>query len=180
MAEQDPNYTVACFLKFVMNAQDPNYSFMCDFTFEILDSVFLYRAGVCCSIPDFAEAGRAKYAKVWSGRHHPHYRELEMADTIQMTRMPLEVEEFVQETSSINLTGKPNTGEGADFRLEEVNPQIQQWLPNIPNFMLQLCKVIRTPTELCTQMEVEDPKLGGKRYIQDIDDDIISFRTKLS
>ena len=38
---------------------------------------------------------------------------------------------LVSRSDSINVGGKLSTGEGVDFRLEEVNKQIQQWLPSV-------------------------------------------------
>ena len=35
---------------------------------------------------------------------------------------------------SLNLSGRPNTAEGTDLRLDEVNRQVQQWLPGNPTF----------------------------------------------
>ena len=185
LPNKDPDFSAKNFLKFVMKAQDPNYVFMCDFVFEILDAVFLYRAGVRCAIPDFIEAGRAKFAKVWSGRNHPLYRELEMSDSLHLARMPPELREFVTSTASINLTGRENTGEGVDFRLEEVNRLVQQWLPNIPStddWKTACCnfdKLIQLREQLFAQMQLTDPKLGGKKSLQNIDDEIIAFRTKI-
>ena len=82
-----------------------------------------------------------------------------------MTSMASEAQEFVQETS-IYLTQKPNTEEGADFPLEEVNQQIQPWLQNIPSaneWKISCCnyaELSELPQKLFTQMEVKGPKLG--------------------
>ena len=185
MAQQEPHLSPEDFFKYVMNARDPNYVFMCDFTFEILDSVFLYRAGVRCGISKFISAGRAKFAKLWCGRNHPLYRELEVADTVQLIRMPMDVRQFVEDTASLNLSGKLYTGEGADFRLEEVNRQVQQWLPNIPSTedwkiaCSNFDKLSELRKRIFEQMDIADPKLSASSHIQNIDDEIVAFRTKL-
>lgn len=92
----------------------------------------MYRAGIRGGIPKFIQAGRAKFAKVWCGRNHPLYREIEASDTLMQYRMPGELTPLVQSAMSLNQTGKPFTAEGADFRLEEINKPVQHWLPNIP------------------------------------------------
>ena len=69
MSRDVPDTSVAAFTKFTMNAQDPNYTFMADIAFEIIDSVFMYRASVRLNITLFIKAARAKYAKVWCGRN---------------------------------------------------------------------------------------------------------------
>ena len=107
-----------------MNASDVNYAFMADFIMEILDAVFLCRCGERCGNVDAMISERAKYAKLWSGRVHPLYRELEMSDTLLYVRMPDDVRACVKRTMSLNMSGEKYTGEEADFRLEEVNKQV--------------------------------------------------------
>ena len=74
-----------------MKAEDPNYIFLADFTFELLDALFLYKTGVRSEEAHFIKAGRAKFAKLWCGRHHPLYRELEVGDSITREQMPSQV-----------------------------------------------------------------------------------------
>ena len=184
--KETPDFSVAAFFKFVMNAQDVNYTFMADLLFELLDAIFMFRVGVRCGIPDFTEAAQAKFAKVWSGRHHPLYRELEMASSVQQLRMPSELQEFVLTTESLNLSGSAGTGEGADFRLEEVNRQVQQWLPNVPSASdwKRACtnfdQLGKFRDQVFKQMNINDPKLRqGIRTPQNIDDEVKAFRARL-
>ena len=44
-----------------------------------------------CGIDSFIHAGRAKFANVWSGRIHALYRELEIADTVKLVRIPHDI-----------------------------------------------------------------------------------------
>ncbi len=177
--------SVAEFLKFVMNATDPNYSFLADFTFEFLDAIFAYRAGVRCGIPKLRAAGRAKFAKVWCGRVHPIYRELEAADTIAHFRMPEQIVDTVSQSASITISGDPVKGEGADFRLEEINKQVQHWLPNIPStadWKIACCnfdKLSTLRTTVFEQMGVSDAKRRSGALPQDITKEVAAFRTVL-
>ena len=98
---------------------------MADITFELLESIFVFRTGVRGGIENFMKTGLAKYAKLWSGRRHPLYRELEMADTLLSVRAPDDLNHLLLSASSMNLSGEPFSAEGADFRLEEINQQIQ-------------------------------------------------------
>ena len=185
LAAANPNLSASAFLKFVMNCTDPNYTFMCDIMFELLDSIFMYRAGQRCTDAHMMIAARAKFAKLWCGRIHPLYRELEMSDSLQFMRMPKEVQVLVMESMSLNLSGRPNTGEGADFRLEEVNRQVQQWLPGNPTLkdwhtacsnydeLKEFRKVV------FDQMGVTDQKLLVQGTAQNIDLEVRAFRTKL-
>lgn len=185
LVKSEPDLAVSKFLKFVMQAEDPNYTFLADFTFELLDSVFLYRAGVRCGNADFIKAGRAKYAKLSCGRHHPLYRELEVADTLFLQRMPSDMLKFVLNSPSLTMNGKPYTWEGADFRLEEINRQVQHWLPNIPSakdWKISCCnfdKLSQLRTTVFQQMGIADPKERTSQYVQNIEEEVIAFRTKL-
>ena len=180
------NLTAKEFFEYVMCAQDPNYAFMCDILFEILDAVFMYRGGIRCNIKEFIEAGQAKFAKMWCGRWHPLYRELEVCDLVQQLRMPADVRQLVDTSTSINLKGTHGTGEGADFRLEEVNRQVQNWLPNIPSaedWKIACCNfddLVKFRSCVFKEMGVQDPKMQpGSRKPQDITEEVRAFRTKL-
>ena len=181
----EPDLSVEKFMKYIMKAQDPNYTFMCDYVFELLDAIFLYRAGVRCGIDSFIHAGRAKFAKVWSGRIHPLYRELEIADTVKLMRIPRDLQGLVSQSDSLNVSGKLGTGEGVDFRLEEVNRQIQQWLPSVPStkdWKIACCNYERLSTfrnTLFEAMEIRDPKVQQSKRSQNIDEEILAFRTEL-
>ena len=112
--------------------KDPNYLFLVDATFELMDSIFMFRAGIRSGRSDLIWAGRAKFSKVWSGRHHPAYRELNAHDMMQRMLLPDQLGDFLDRTMSLNMSGAPYTGEGPDFRLEEVNKGVQSFLPLVP------------------------------------------------
>ena len=185
LVEEDPDLSSAAFFKFIMKAVDPNYTFMCDFTFELLDAIFMYRAGIRGSIKTFIRAGRAKFAKLWSGRNHPLYRELEAADSILLENAPKELQDLLLQAASVNLTGQPFTGEGVDFRLEEINQKIQFWLPNIPSAhdWKLACSNFDKLSELRAlsweSLGTTDPKVQLNKKEQSIVDEESAFRTKL-
>ena len=184
MVKPNPSLQVASFLKFTMDAVNPNYTFMCDMVLELLDAVFMYRVGNRCANTKFMEAGRAKFAKVWTGRFHPLYRELEMGDTIALSRMPPAVRKLYEQSWSLNTSSRPYTGEGGDFRLEEVNRVIQQWLPKVPSGKdwQKVCAnhddLVRLREVVNRDMGVPDPA-DGKGSVQDISEEIKAFRTLL-
>ena len=88
-----------------------------------------------------------------------------MADSIQMIRMPQDVKELLLGTLSLNMSGVPGTGQGADFRLEEVNKLIQQWLPNIPSAndwkwaSVNFDKLSQFRSHIFIEMGIKDPNL---------------------
>jgi hypothetical protein len=183
MKKSSPDYSPSHFIKFMMNAIDPNYAFMVDFTLELLDAIFLFRAGVRGQKPAYIYAGLAKFAKIWSGRNHPLYREIEMHFSIMLERMPDQVRHFVDGSQSLNMTGVPFTAEGVDFRLEEVNKKVQHWLPKVPSpkDWKVACSNLESLEELrsaiFSQMDIVDPKDNRKRKVQNIADEVKAFRT---
>ena len=187
LSSDEPNISVSWFMKFIMKSSDPNYGFMCDLIFEFLDAIFMYRAGQRSLHPDMMTAARAKFAKLWCGRVHPLYRELEMSDTLSHIRMDDAVRDLVKESMSLNLTGKENTGEGADFRLEEVNRHVQQWLPANPalNDWVTACsnydKLREFKNVVSKQQGLCNPNLAayGQTMVQNIEGEVNAFRTKL-
>lgn len=82
---EHPELSPDKFFKFLMSkskVSDKTYLMISDLVFEILDSIFMYRSAIGQGNASEAFAARAKVAKIWYGRTHPSYRELEMADSI--------------------------------------------------------------------------------------------------
>ena len=185
ITKEHPDLTPKAFLKFIMQAQNPNYLFLAEYTFEFLDAIFMYRAGVSGGIERFVHAGRAKFAKLWCGRNHPVYRELEASDSLLLQRLPEELKSLVLHATSMYISGRPFTAEGADFRLEEINQQIHHWIPNIlgmKDWKIVCCNFDRLAA-LCAnvweQAGITDPKWKTSKYPQNIDDEVMAFRTEL-
>ena len=116
--DEKPTIRTEGFLKYIMNQKDDfTYAFIVDLVMDIISSIFMYRQGVRENIPSFVFAGRAIFAKIWSARNHPLYRELEMSDSVAFARMPPNMRDFVTKTWSINTSGLKGTGERPDFKL---------------------------------------------------------------
>ena len=177
------NLTVAGFMKFVMTkVKNVNYAFMIDAVFELLHSIFLFRDGVRSGDTQKMEAGRAVFSKVWSARHHPMYRELDMKDTIMFRSMPANLKEHVCTTMSVNITGVPNSGEGADFKLEAVNKSVQHWVPSVPSdedwrtACANLQKLNDLRGRVLSELGVQDPKKQTTRHTNSLKDQVRAFR----
>ena len=130
--EVEAEVSPAGFLKFVMRAKDPNYSFMADCILELLNSIFVFRCGIRSGDVNQILAGRAKMSKLWFGRNHPLYRELDSHDWLTRERMPQELTKLVDRSLSLNMSGISYTGESPDFRLEELNKKVQHFIPPVP------------------------------------------------
>jgi len=146
-----------------MVAKDPNYTFMADMLFEVLDSIFMYRTGLRTGLIDLAMAGRAKFSKIWCARSHRLYRELDGHDMIMREAMLPELRKLVDESMSLNMSGAVYTGEGPDFRLEEINKKVQQFMPLTPTDAAwgRVCANYDSLVEIRTNM------LADKGNVQD-------------
>lgn len=184
---ESPDLSPDCYMKFLMsgNVQNQTYTMIAELVFELLDSIFLYRKGIRGANSDQSFAARAKIAKIWSGRSHPSYRELEMTDSIHLSRMPPEVKHLVLESWSLNTSGKLDTNEGADFKLEEVNKQVQAWLPKVPsgNDWNTVCANYDTLSKLrsttMSQMGISDYKSLSVHKRKGMTNEIQAFRVLL-
>jgi hypothetical protein len=133
MAQEVPDLSVVNLMRYISHqVKDPNYLLIADITFEFIDAINMYRRGVRTGQHNLMFAGTAKVAKIWSARHHPNYREIEMAHSLMTARLPAEILQHLNKSSSINTSGKLATNEGADFKWEQINKQTQHWIPKVP------------------------------------------------
>ncbi|ELT87430.1 hypothetical protein CAPTEDRAFT_189999 [Capitella teleta] len=117
-----PEISVAGYMNYVMKVvKSETCAFIADAVFEFLDAIFAYRSGVRCGHTDLMDAGMHLFAPIWSSRAHPHYRVLDAYDSLFRSCMPPAVRDHIDVTRSISLTGSRYSGEGADFKMEEVN-----------------------------------------------------------
>jgi hypothetical protein len=129
-----PEISVAGYMNYVMKVvKSETYAFIADAVFEFLDAIFAYRSGVRCGHTDLMDAGMHLFAPIWSSRAHPHYRVLDAYDSLSRSCMPPAVRDHIDVTRSISLTGSRYSGEGADFKMEEVNRGVQRSLPAVPH-----------------------------------------------
>ena len=164
------------------NVLNPNYAYMVDTIFDQLDCIFMYRQGIRSDDFNMMHASRAIYAKVWVSRGHTMYRELELNDRVWWSQMPAELKSFVKQTLSFNLSGQSLTGEGADFRLEEINkglqnlvggtPTSKKWKSACANF--NEVQQLRKYTYI--DLGVKDPKIQRAHSPQALDDQVLASR----
>ncbi len=174
------------FTKFLMTkVKDKTYLFISDIMFELVDSLCMYRCGLRCGDKQMMDAARGKFSKLWSGRSHPMYRELEMSDLLQEIRMPPELCDFIAASASLNTTGRPYSGQSPDFRCEESNKDVQNILPNTPSGKdwNTACgsrdKIMNVRENLFKSYDKQDPKIGSKSPQANIDEEVNEFRALL-
>ena len=185
-SDAEPKITPDGFMKFVMTQEeDATYALVADIVIQIFSAIFMYRKGIRDNNPSFVMAGRAVFAKLWSARNHPLYRELEMSDSISFARMPQQVRDFVCKTWSINTSGIPGTGEGPDFKLEEKNKVIQNWVPSVPYGpdWVRACANEASLSELRKKVfhdiGIKDSQHKEVRQESNLDAEVKKFRTSL-
>ena len=109
----------------------------------------------------------------------------EVSDSLALTRMPDEIEHFIEGASSINTSGQSGTSEGPDFRLEVVSKQTQSWMPKVPSgedwkiVCNNFDSLILLRDKMFYQMGLNDPKIGKTRKCRDYSKEIEGFRTVL-
>ena len=184
--DDNPNLSAIEFAKFLKNdVQDHTYAFIADILFEFIDAFVMYREGIRKNRPKLTFAALAKYAKLWSGRKHPLYRELELSFNVSLSRMPPEIRNHVEQTWSINTSGVLNTNEGPDFKLEAINKALQHWLPANPGGQdwQQCCcqhdHLVKFRTNVFSQMGISDPKLKRRNQQRWLKDEVMEFRALL-
>ena len=181
-----PNLSVAGFFKFCMTCvKNPNFAFLFNTHVELLDAIFGYRAGLRSGHAALVEAARGSFAKLWSGQYHPMYRQLDAYDAITTLCMPQKLRDTMKSACSFNTSGIPFTGEGGDFKLEELNKAVQQWIPSRPKpeDWRMACSNYSHLTKLretaFSQMGVQDPKSKRVRIPSDISQQVMAFRAVL-
>lgn len=109
---------------------------------------------------------------MWSGQNHPccHHR---AADSVLS---------FLNESISLNLSGKSGHGEGLDFRLEDTNKQVQKWSSNVPSTKdwqivcsnVEQLHILRET--VFQQMGISDSKEKKTKYVQNIHSEVAAIR----
>jgi hypothetical protein len=78
-------------------------------------------------------AARRIFAPIWSGRRHPIYRLIEIADEEQLLRLHPEIKQCVELYSVLSRSGYHNQHQGLDAVLEEVNKALKALIPPTPS-----------------------------------------------
>ncbi|CAG8773276.1 13626_t:CDS:2, partial [Rhizophagus irregularis] len=84
--------------------------------FYYLQAIINYRTAICTNCPLLKNAARRAFASIWSARHHPIYRLIEIADEEQLMRLHPTI--YTQH-------------QGLDAILEEVNKALKTLIPPV-------------------------------------------------
>jgi len=65
------------------------------------------------------------FAPIWSARHHPIYRLIEVADEEQLLKLDPSIRNLVEKNCVISRSGLYNQHQGMDAILEEINKALK-------------------------------------------------------
>ena len=186
LGKDEPNLSPVQFAAFLkLHVRDSTYLFIADIVFEFMGALLMFRKGIRHADNELFLTGLRKFAKLWSGRHHPLYRELEMSFSVTLARMPSELRRHVLQCWSLNTSGIAETNEGPDFKLEAINKTLQHWLPANPDGKdwKQVCcqhdDLAKLRKNVYEQMGIQDPKIRRKQSHQAMSEEICAFRCVL-
>jgi hypothetical protein len=161
--------TVNGYFGFAMDGiQNPNYKFIYEQIFVYLQAIVNFRVGLRENKHHLVTAGKEKFSPLWFSRNHPKYQQIHVCDTHDRYCYGDDVKRLVTANESFSVTGNPDSGEGLDFVLENVNKKVKAILangvPNADDWMLAFrnyheLEKIRAST--LSRMGVSDPNSSG-------------------
>ena len=101
--------------------------------FFYLQAIINFRTGVRFNRPSLRLAARRTFAPIWSARHHPIYRLIEVVDEEQRLRLKPEIHNLIQERIVTSRSKLANQHQGHDAILEEINKTLKSLIPPIPS-----------------------------------------------
>ena len=91
-----------------------------------------YRTAVRTNNPLLKRAARRVFSPVWSGRRHPIYRLIEVADEAQLMRLDPTIRNIIETNNVVSRSGLFNQHQGLDAVLEEINKALKTLIPPVP------------------------------------------------
>ena len=79
--------------------------------------------------PLLKRAARRAFSPVWSGRRHPIYRLIEVADEAQLMRPNPTIRNIIESNNVVSRSGLSNQHQGLDAVLEEINKTLKTLIP---------------------------------------------------
>jgi hypothetical protein len=131
IAEENPS--VEGYLDWVQNQTDPTFRLKYEQVFFYLQAIINFRTGVRFNRPSLRLAARRTFAPIWSARHHPIYRLIEVVDEEQRLRLKPEIHNLIQERIVTSRSKLANQHQGHDAILEEINKTLKSLIPPIPS-----------------------------------------------
>jgi hypothetical protein len=129
-----PNPSVEGYIAWVKVQQDPLYITKYEQTFIYLQAIINYRKAIRTNDPLLKRAARRIFSPIWSARHHPIYRLIEIADEVQLMQLYPEICEVIEKYCVISRLGSYEQHQGLDAIMEEVNKTLKTLIPPVPQY----------------------------------------------
>ncbi|KAF0545762.1 hypothetical protein F8M41_001936 [Gigaspora margarita] len=128
------NPSVEGYLAWVKEQQDSIYQIKFEQTFIYLQAIINYRKAIRTNNPFLKRAAKRTFSPIWSGRHHPIYCLIEVADEVQLMQLYPKVYDIVENNSVIYRSGICNQHQGLDAIIEEINKNLEALIPPVPQY----------------------------------------------
>ncbi|VDI27589.1 Hypothetical predicted protein, partial [Mytilus galloprovincialis] len=103
--------------------------YICRF-FRFSQAIINLRMGVRRNNSCLVQSAKFHLKELFYGRSHPHYRNIELFDTLQYHFMPDEVKNIWDNNTAFTVSGHNSKGQDLDFLLEEKNRAVKQFIPS--------------------------------------------------
>ncbi|KAF0562000.1 hypothetical protein F8M41_014591 [Gigaspora margarita] len=104
------------------------------FTFFYLQAIINYQKAIRTNNPFLKRATKRTFSPIWSGRHHPIYHLIEVANEVQLMQLYPEVHNIVENNSVISRSGICNQHQELDAIIEEINKNLKVLIPSVPQY----------------------------------------------
>ncbi|CAC5383293.1 unnamed protein product [Mytilus coruscus] len=96
--------------------------------FRFSQAIINLRIGVRRNNSCLLQSAKFHPKELFYGRSHPHYRNIELFDTLQYHFMPDEVKNIWDNNTTFTVSGHNSKGQDLDFLLEEKNRAVKQFI----------------------------------------------------
>ncbi|XP_071139288.1 uncharacterized protein [Mytilus edulis] len=111
-------------------SSNPRWAYLHLQVFRFSQAIINLRMGVRRNNSCLVQSAKFHLKELFYGRSHPHYRDIELFDTLQYHFMPDEVKNIWDNNTAFTVSGHNSKGQDLDFLLEEKNRAVKQFIPS--------------------------------------------------
>ncbi|RIB20099.1 hypothetical protein C2G38_2180125 [Gigaspora rosea] len=126
-----PIPSVEGYLSWVKEQENSLYQIKFEQIFIYLQASINYRKGIRENNLLLKRAAKRAFSPIWSARRHPIYRQIEIANEIQLLQLDPVVREIIEKNCVVSRSGLFNQHQGLDAILEEINKALKTLIPPV-------------------------------------------------
>ncbi|KAF0539678.1 hypothetical protein F8M41_006937 [Gigaspora margarita] len=126
------NPSVEEYLVWAKEQQSSLYQIKYKQIFVYLQAIVNYRTSIRINNPFLKRAAKRIFFPIWSARHHPIYRLIEIADEIQLMQLYPEIRDIIEKNCVVSRSGIYEQHQGLDAIIEKVNKALKTLIPPVP------------------------------------------------